>query len=131
MIRFTYTSFQTLSVFFLLFVAPMGSLYAQDSPDPSRDVEIKVFLIDVESVDTVKQKFTANLTIVMRWQDSSLAHDGPDSISMPLDDIWTREFRLSTGSSLLRLCRRQLRSGLMVKSFGASDFGGVFRNLSI
>jgi len=66
----------------------MGSLCAQEAPGQPRDVEVKVFLIDVESVDTVAQKFTANLSVVMRWQDSRLAHDGPDSISMPLDDIW-------------------------------------------
>jgi hypothetical protein len=86
--RVMYISFRSLSVFLLLFAAPMGSLYAQESLDQPRDVEVRLFLVDVESVDTVAQKFTANLTIVMRWHDASLAHDGPDSISMPLDNIW-------------------------------------------
>jgi hypothetical protein len=77
-----------LTIGWLLCVFILGCLEAQEPVHQAHDIEVKVFLIDIEGVDTVSQNFTANLTIVLRWRDSSLAHDGPDSISVPLDDIW-------------------------------------------
>ena len=82
------TGFRLLVVFFLLGLAVMRSLEAQELPRESQDVEVRLFLIDIESINSVSQSFTANLVMVLRWRDSSLAHDGPDSISMPLDEIW-------------------------------------------
>jgi len=80
------TRFST--IFFLLFLALAGSLQAQDVTEEAKDVEVRIFLIDVEQVDTVTQSFTANLTLVLRWHDPALAHEGPTSISRSLDDIW-------------------------------------------
>ena len=31
-----------------------------------RDVEVRIYLIDIEGVDTVSQSFSANLTLVFR-----------------------------------------------------------------
>jgi hypothetical protein len=77
-----------LTIGWLLCVAILGSLEAQEPVHGARDVEVRVLLLDIQEIDSVSQNFTANLTIVLRWRDSSLAHNGPDSISMPLDDIW-------------------------------------------
>jgi len=77
-----------LIIFVLLSLAVTGDLRAQDATEQAKDVEVKFFLIDVETVDTVTQSFTANLTLVLRWQDPGLAHEGTSSISMPLDDVW-------------------------------------------
>ena len=65
-----------------------ASLEAQGNSLQTRDVEVRIYLIDIEGIDTVSQNFTANLTLVFRWKDPSLAHAGPGSISRPLDDIW-------------------------------------------
>ena len=65
-----------------------ASLEAQGNSLQTRDVEVRIYLIDIEGIDTVSQNFTANLTLVFRWKDPSLAHAGPGSISMPLDNIW-------------------------------------------
>jgi len=65
-----------------------ASLQAQGNSFETRDVEVRVYLIDIEQIDTVSQSFTANLTLAFRWKDPSLAHTGPGPISMPLDDIW-------------------------------------------
>lgn len=75
-------------VFCFFTLAVMGNLNAQEAVQPVHDVEVRVFLIDVEGVDTVSQSFTANLIIVMRWRDPGLAHENPTSLNMPLDDIW-------------------------------------------
>ena len=47
-----------------------------------------MFLLDIEGIDNVTQNFTATLSMAFRWQDPSLAHDGPYTISVPLDEIW-------------------------------------------
>jgi hypothetical protein len=54
----------------------------------TRDVDLRIHLIDIEAINTVTQSFTASLTIALRWQDPSLVHSGPNSISRPLDEIW-------------------------------------------
>lgn len=76
-----------IAVLLLCLFIPSG-LQAQGNSLETRDVEVRVYLIDIERIDTVSQNFTANLTLVFRWKDPSLAHAGPGSISMPLDNIW-------------------------------------------
>lgn len=82
------TKIRFLTIFFLFVLSIAGSLQAQDDAGRVHDVNVRLFLIDVEGVDTVTQSFTANLTMVVRWHDPGLAHQGPGSVSMPLDDIW-------------------------------------------
>ena len=72
----------------LITLAFMGNLQAQESVQQEQEVEIRIFLIDIENVDTVGQSFTANLTVVTRWRDPGLTHKGPASISVSLDEIW-------------------------------------------
>jgi hypothetical protein len=90
-----------LTIAWLFCVAFLGSLEAQEPVDDTRDVEVKVQLLDIEGIDSVTQNFTANLTIVVRWRDSSLAHNGPDSISMPLDDIWFPNIQILNQQKLI------------------------------
>jgi hypothetical protein len=74
--------------FILLVFIFTATLDAKELVQQNHDVEVRVLLIDVEKIDTVSQSFTANLSVVMRWRDQNLAHEGPASISVPLDDIW-------------------------------------------
>jgi len=73
-------------IFFTL--ATIGNLDAQEYDELSPDVEVKIYLIDIDSIDNVSQSFVANLTMVLRWLDPSLAHHGQDSINKDLKDIW-------------------------------------------
>lgn len=77
-----------ITVVWLLFVSICGSLDAQETQLRSRDVEVKVYVIDIEGIDSVSQSFEANLTLVLRWYDSKLRHAGPDSVSRNLNEIW-------------------------------------------
>jgi hypothetical protein len=77
-----------LLVICLLGLALIGNLQAVEPAPEIRDVEIKIVLLDVDEVNNVKQNFTANLATAMHWQDHSLVHDGPGSISRPLADVW-------------------------------------------
>lgn len=71
----------------LLNLASMETLGAQDSVEQSHDVEVKIYLIDIEGIDSIAQSFVANLTLVLLWHDPSLAHNGRDSIEKDLEDI--------------------------------------------
>ena len=82
------TMIKKLLVTGLLGLALVGKLPAAESAPVMRDVEIRVVLLDVDEVNNVMQSFSANLATAMRWQDQSLAHEGPNSISRPLADIW-------------------------------------------
>ena len=90
-----------LTIGCLLCVALLGSLEAQEPVHNTHDVEVKVQILDIDGIDNVSQAFTANLTIVMRWRDSSLAHNGPDAISKPLDDIWFPNIQIINQQKLI------------------------------
>jgi len=77
-----------LLVICLLGLALIGNLGAAEPAPGARDVEVKMVLLDIDEVDNVKQSFIANLVVVTRWQDPSLAHAGPAPISRPMADIW-------------------------------------------
>jgi len=72
----------------LLGLALSGNLQAATAVPEMRDVEVKIVLLDVDEVNNVAQTFTANLATAIRWQDHGLVHEGPGSISRPLDEIW-------------------------------------------
>jgi neurotransmitter-gated ion-channel len=56
--------------------------------DAPRRVQFFVWMIDVDAIDSQNQTFTVNMVLRLTWQDEDLAHDGPESITVPLDDIW-------------------------------------------
>ena len=67
----------------------------QTPPQPeTRDVEIEVYLLDINDVDSVSESFTANVSYHLSWRDPSLAHGGSDSISKRLDDVWHPRIQL-------------------------------------
>jgi hypothetical protein len=83
-----------LFLFFLLTIAA-GSSHAApvnaDRPDVegvTTSVYLTIFVIDVDEIRTSDQSFDANVFFAFRWKDPRLAHDGPGTISRPLDDVW-------------------------------------------
>jgi len=95
------SAMRQLTIAWLFCVAILGSLEAQEPVHEARDVEVKVLLLDIEGIDSVSQNFTANLTMVLRWRDSSLAHNGPAPIIMPLDDIWFPNIQILNQQKLI------------------------------
>lgn len=86
----------------LLLMATFGSLEAQELAAESRDIEVKVYLIDIDGIDSVTQSFVANLTLVFRWHDPSLAHAGLDSISKDLSEIWYPRIQILNQQRLVK-----------------------------
>jgi hypothetical protein len=65
-----------------------------------RPVALAGFLIDIDEVDSVNQSFTINFFLEARWHDTSQAHEGEDSISKDLDDIWYPQLQILNEQSL-------------------------------
>jgi hypothetical protein len=72
----------------LLIMAVASQLQSAELAPGMRDVEVKMVLLDVNEVNNVRQSFTANLVVVMQWQDERLSHEGQGPISRPMADIW-------------------------------------------
>ncbi len=77
------------NIYFLLFTAQAMALSVTEinSQNPVK-IELSVFVIDVDGIDTVEQNFQANLFFEARWHDPDLVHDGSESILRPLSEIW-------------------------------------------
>ncbi len=64
-----------------------------DSDGASTEVTVAVFLIDIDEIDDVRQRFKVDLFIIIGWQDPRLAlpaGEGSDQLrTIPIDEIWT------------------------------------------
>jgi hypothetical protein len=63
------------------------SVAEMDGKDPII-IELSIFILDINSIDTVEQNFTANLFFEARWHDPDLVHLGPNPITKQLSEIW-------------------------------------------
>jgi hypothetical protein len=59
----------------------------------STEITVAVFLIDIDEIDDVRQRFKADVFIIIGWQDPRLAlpgNEGSDQLrTFPIDEIWT------------------------------------------
>lgn len=81
-------------------------------------VDLSVFVIDVDEIDDVNQRFSIDLFVVARWQDPRLAlpemeRTGKERF-MSIDDVWTPRVLLINDRGLTN----QLREGVEVDDFG-------------
>ena len=58
---------------------------ANDGPT---QVSVGIWIIDVTSIDSAQQSFTAEVAIVLRWKDPRLTHSGNGVVRYPLEQIW-------------------------------------------
>lgn len=52
------------------------------------EVQIQVILLDVDEISAANQSFVANFFFAARWKDAKLAHQGPGTLALPLDEVW-------------------------------------------
>ena len=52
------------------------------------EVEIYVFILDIDRIDTQHQSLEINLAYGARWNDPREAHDGEGAIVKPLQSVW-------------------------------------------
>ena len=54
---------------------------------PTR-VSIGIWMVDITSIDSAQQSFTAEMALVLRWNDPRLAHTGNGVVRYPLEQVW-------------------------------------------
>ena len=52
-------------------------------------VSVGIWIVDLSSIDSAQQTFTADLAIVLGWKDARLAHTGTGATHYGLNQIWT------------------------------------------
>jgi cadmium resistance protein CadD (predicted permease) len=51
-------------------------------------ISVAIWFVDVSSIDSAQQNFTADVVVVLRWKDPRLAHTVGGVALYPLDQIW-------------------------------------------
>src|SRR6266481_9484441 len=51
-------------------------------------ISVAIWFVDVSSIDSAQQNFTADVVIVLQWKDPHLAHTGGGVAVYPRDQIW-------------------------------------------
>jgi hypothetical protein len=51
-------------------------------------VSIGIWIVDITSIDSAQQNFTAEVAIVLRWKDPRLAHTGSGVARYPVEQVW-------------------------------------------
>src|SRR6478609_2792839 len=54
---------------------------------PTR-VSIGIWMVDITSIDSAQQSFTAEMALVLRWKDPRLAHTGNGVVRYPMEQVW-------------------------------------------
>lgn len=91
-----------LFVFFLSFssIAQTNLSVRPDSIGTPTPVSVTVYVIDIESIDNLKQHFIADFLIIVRWKDARLKGE---KRTVKLDDIWWPNANVLNGRDLSTL----------------------------
>lgn len=80
------------SILFLFATLICSSAALSDLSPPNDDaatkVYVRVFVVDVDGVNTADQSFVANAYFDAQWQDPRLAHEGPGVVVRPISEVW-------------------------------------------
>ena len=71
-------------------------------------VSVGIGIIDITSIDSAQQNFTADVAVVLQWKDPRLAHTGSGIAHYPLDQIW--DPRVVIGNETNSVTRRLVDS---------------------
>lgn len=56
--------------------------------DGKTRIEALIYVAELTAIDTVLEKFDADVVVGLRWRDPRLAHPGPDPMIKPVTDVW-------------------------------------------
>ena len=51
-------------------------------------ISVQIWVVDINSIDSAQQSFTADVAVILRWKDPRLAHTGGGVAHYALDQIW-------------------------------------------
>ena len=52
------------------------------------EVQVRIYVIDVDEVNSADQSFAASVYYIARWKNPFLRHKGPGPINLGLSDVW-------------------------------------------
>jgi len=52
------------------------------------EISVGIWVVDISSIDSAQQTFTAEIAVVLRWKDPRLVHIGNGVVRYPLEQIW-------------------------------------------
>jgi hypothetical protein len=52
------------------------------------EISVGMWVVDISSIDSAQQTFTAEIAVVLRWKDPRLTHTGNGVVRYPLEQIW-------------------------------------------
>jgi hypothetical protein len=62
-------------------------------------VSVGIWVVDINSIDSAQQNFTADIAVVLQWKDARLAHTGTGQAHYALDQIWTPRVAIANETS--------------------------------
>ena len=62
-------------------------------------VSVGIWIVDVSSIDSAQQNFTADIAVVLQWKDARLAHTGTGLAHYALDQVWTPRVAIANETS--------------------------------
>lgn len=100
------------SFFFLLLSFLSNTAYGQDLDfeawtEQPQNILIHIDLLDLYSINNVKQTFDANFYFELKWNDDSLSHAGPGSRMINLEEIWNPQIQILNQQQVQHTFTRQ------------------------
>ena len=89
--------FATRFAFILLLCGSMQLVHSAEPPalierpnanSGPTQISVAVWIVDINSIDSAQQSFTADVFTVLRWRDPRLAHTGTGVAHYALNQIW-------------------------------------------
>lgn len=62
--------------------------------DRPTQVRVRIFVLDLDEINTADQSFVANVYLEARWHDQRLAHEGSDKVSRSLNKVWNPRIQI-------------------------------------
>jgi hypothetical protein len=62
-------------------------------------ISVGIWVVDINSIDSAQQNFTADIAVVLQWKDARLAHTGTGLAHYALDQIWTPRVAIANETS--------------------------------
>ena len=80
--------FVAMSIPFVLSAETPALIERPASDNGPTEVSVGIWIVDINSIDSAQQTFTAEIALVLRWKDPRLAHTGSGVVRYPLEQVW-------------------------------------------
>lgn len=67
---------------------PKPELKRPSSPGEATEVQIMIYVIDIDEINSADQSFASSVYYEARWKNPLLQHPGPGPLHVDLSDIW-------------------------------------------